>query len=127
MKMVLKKRKSDVNKHGFVEEDTKSNGDQESVAAQTTDSMECEDESDGNSDESINDGNDDDETSKPRTASESSDVKTGAKKKRGIIYISSIPKYMNVTILREMLSQYAKLNRIFLQPRNQDGKFELFR
>lgn len=38
------------------------------------------------------------------------------KKKRGIIYISSIPKYMNVTILREMLSQYAKIGRIFLQP-----------
>ncbi|XP_031627023.1 pre-rRNA-processing protein esf2-like [Contarinia nasturtii] len=38
------------------------------------------------------------------------------KKKRGIIYISSIPKYMNVTILREMLGEYAKIGRVFLQP-----------
>lgn len=46
------------------------------------------------------------------------------KKKRGIIYISSIPKYMNVTILREMLGQYAKIGRIFLQPGKLSG--ELF-
>lgn len=38
------------------------------------------------------------------------------KKKRGIIYLSSIPKYMNVTILREMLSEYAKIGRIYLEP-----------
>lgn len=46
------------------------------------------------------------------------------KRKRGIIYISSIPKYMNVTILREMLSEYAKIGRIFLQPGKLTG--ELF-
>lgn len=46
------------------------------------------------------------------------------KKKRGILYLSSIPKYMNVTILREMLSQYAKIGRIFLQPGKLSG--ELF-
>lgn len=44
------------------------------------------------------------------------------KKKRGIIYISSIPKYMNVTILREMLSEYAKIGRIFLQPGKLSGE-----
>lgn len=44
------------------------------------------------------------------------------KKKRGIIYISSIPKYMNVTILREMLSQHAKIGRIFLQPGKLSGE-----
>lgn len=47
------------------------------------------------------------------------------KKKRGIIYISSIPKYMNVTILREMLSQYAKIGRIFLQPGKLSGELIL--
>lgn len=46
------------------------------------------------------------------------------KKKRGIIYLSSIPKYMNVTILREMLSQYAKIGRIFLQPGKLSGEFQ---
>lgn len=44
------------------------------------------------------------------------------KKKRGIIYISSIPKFMNVTILREMLSQHAKIGRIFLQPGKLSGE-----
>lgn len=51
-----------------------------------------------------------------------SDEKPLKKKKRGIIYISSIPKYMNVTILREMLSQYAKIGRIFLQPGKLSSK-----
>lgn len=45
------------------------------------------------------------------------------KKKRGIIYISTIPKHMNVTILREMLGQHAKLGRIFLQPGKLTSKF----
>lgn len=52
------------------------------------------------------------------------DEKQAKKKKRGIIYISSIPKYMNVTILREMLSQYAKIGRIFLQPGKLSGEFK---
>lgn len=46
------------------------------------------------------------------------------KKKRGIVYISSIPKYMNVTILREKLSEYAKIGRIFLQPSKLSSKFK---
>lgn len=50
------------------------------------------------------------------------DERPPKKKKRGIIYISSIPKYMNVTILREMLSQYAKICRIFLQPGKLSGE-----
>lgn len=51
--------------------------------------------------------------------------KPAKKKKRGIIYISSIPKYMNVTILREMLSQYAKIGRIFLQPGKLSSKLKI--
>lgn len=49
------------------------------------------------------------------STSEETSVKA-KKKKRGIIYLSTIPKHMNVTILREMLSQYATVGRIFLQP-----------
>lgn len=60
---------------------------------------------------------DDDENDAEAGPSGSESAEASAKKKkRGIIYISSIPKYMNVTILREMLSQYAKIGRIFLQP-----------
>lgn len=51
------------------------------------------------------------------------DDKPEKKKKRGIIYLSSIPKYMNVTILREMLGSYAKIGRIFLQPGKLSRKF----
>lgn len=47
---------------------------------------------------------------------------TSKKKKRGIVFIPSIPKYMNVTILREMLSEYAKIGRIFLQPGKLTGE-----
>uniref|UniRef100_A0A8D8NXN4 Activator of basal transcription 1 n=1 Tax=Culex pipiens TaxID=7175 RepID=A0A8D8NXN4_CULPI len=43
------------------------------------------------------------------------------KKKPGIIYISSIPKHMNVTILRELLEPYGDVGRIYLQPERKDG------
>lgn len=36
-------------------------------------------------------------------------------KKRGIIYLSTIPKYMNVSMLREMFSEYGKVGRVYLQ------------
>lgn len=51
-----------------------------------------------------------------------SEAKPPKKRKRGIIYISSIPKHMSVMILREMLNQYAKIDRIFLQPGKVPGK-----
>ncbi|XP_035772976.1 activator of basal transcription 1-like [Anopheles albimanus] len=34
----------------------------------------------------------------------------------GIIYISSVPKHMNVTILRELLDPYGEVGRIYMQP-----------
>lgn len=75
-----------------------------------------------NNDEEMNEENEseiDDEEAGPSGAGE----KPEKKKKRGIIYISSIPKYMNVTILREMLGEYAKIGRVFLQPGKLSGKF----
>lgn len=39
--------------------------------------------------------------------------KTG---KRGIIYLSTIPPYMNVTKVREIFSQFGEVGRIYLQP-----------
>lgn len=45
-----------------------------------------------------------------------SEVMTVPKRKKGIIYISSIPKYMNVTKLRELLSEYGDIGKVFLQP-----------
>ncbi|XP_060517714.1 uncharacterized protein LOC132696737 [Cylas formicarius] len=35
--------------------------------------------------------------------------------KRGIIYLSTIPPYMNVTKIREIFSEFGKLGRVYLQ------------
>ncbi|XP_062139907.1 uncharacterized protein LOC133848380 [Drosophila sulfurigaster albostrigata] len=43
------------------------------------------------------------------------------KRKKGIIYISNIPKHMNVTRMREILSDFGKVGRIYLQPEKQPG------
>lgn len=67
------------------------------------------------------------ENDEPTAGPSGLDNKPAKKKKRGIIYISSIPKYMNVTILREMLSQYAKIGRIFLQPGKLTGRCCIFK
>ncbi|KYN28719.1 PREDICTED: activator of basal transcription 1-like [Trachymyrmex cornetzi] len=42
-------------------------------------------------------------------------VKNGKSVKRGIIYLSTIPKYMNITMIREMFSAYGKVGRVYLQ------------
>lgn len=46
------------------------------------------------------------------------------KKKRGIIYLSTIPKHMTVSIARDMFNQYADVGRMYFQPstRSDDGK-----
>ncbi|KAL5275590.1 ABT1 family protein [Megaselia abdita] len=36
--------------------------------------------------------------------------------KKGIIYVSNLPKHMNVTRIRETLEPYGDLGRVFLQP-----------
>lgn len=42
------------------------------------------------------------------------------KRKRGIIYLSTIPPYMNVTKVREIFGQYGELGRVFLQLEDKD-------
>lgn len=42
-------------------------------------------------------------------------VKHDKKAKRGIIYLSTIPKYMNVTMIREIFSAYGEVDRVYLQ------------
>ncbi|XP_050527941.1 uncharacterized protein LOC126898034 [Daktulosphaira vitifoliae] len=36
--------------------------------------------------------------------------------KKGIVYLSTIPKYMNVTKIKELLEEYGNIGRVFLQP-----------
>ncbi|XP_031787202.1 activator of basal transcription 1 [Nasonia vitripennis] len=42
-------------------------------------------------------------------------AKPEKKKKRGIIYLSTIPRYMNVTKIREIFSAYGEIGRVYLQ------------
>lgn len=53
---------------------------------------------------------DDDETPKEKRAK-----LTEKKHKSGIIYLSRIPRFMNVKILKERLSKFGEVGRIFLQ------------
>ncbi|XP_063706324.1 activator of basal transcription 1-like, partial [Culicoides brevitarsis] len=61
------------------------------------------------------------QSAEEETNNEPEVVKKEKKRKPGIIYISSIPKYMNVTLLREHLEPFGDLGRVFLQP---DKKFQ---
>ncbi|XP_014607159.1 PREDICTED: activator of basal transcription 1 isoform X1 [Polistes canadensis] len=49
------------------------------------------------------------------------EVKSVKKKKSGIIYLSSIPKYMNIITVREMFSTYGKVGRVYLQLAENPG------
>ncbi|GLH06870.1 Activator of basal transcription 1 [Gryllus bimaculatus] len=46
---------------------------------------------------------------------EKSKVVEKKKRKPGIVYLSTIPKHMNALCLRELLSQYGELGRVYLQ------------
>lgn len=37
------------------------------------------------------------------------------KAKRGIVYLSNIPKFMNIAKIRELFSVHGKIGRIYLQ------------
>lgn len=37
-------------------------------------------------------------------------------RKRGIIYLSTIPPYMNVAKIREIFGQFGEVGRVYLQP-----------
>lgn len=51
----------------------------------------------------------------------SGEVKPKKKRKKGIIYISNIPKHMNVTRIREILGEFGKIGRVYLQPEKLPG------
>lgn len=49
--------------------------------------------------------------------SEEENSKTPTKKqlKKGIIFLSSLPPYMNVSQIRELFNEYGKVGRVYLQ------------
>ena len=46
------------------------------------------------------------------------DITKKKTRKRGIIYLSTIPPYMNVAKIREIFSQFGDVGRIYLQSSN---------
>ncbi|XP_023013730.2 uncharacterized protein [Leptinotarsa decemlineata] len=57
-------------------------------------------------------------TSEPST----SPVKLKKNPKKGIIYLSSIPPYMNVSLIKEVFSKFGTVGRIYLQLADKDMK-----
>ncbi|GBP54673.1 Pre-rRNA-processing protein esf2 [Eumeta japonica] len=43
-------------------------------------------------------------------------------RKRGIIYLSTIPPYMNVAKIREIFGQFGDIGRVYLQPNGKPGE-----
>lgn len=48
------------------------------------------------------------------------------KRKKGIIYISSIPRHMNVAICRDKMKRFGEVGRLFLQPEHNSRGSKLF-
>ncbi|CAB3240162.1 unnamed protein product [Arctia plantaginis] len=49
-------------------------------------------------------------------------LKTKKTKKRGIVYLSTIPPYMNVAKIREIFSEFGEIGRIYLQSTSKPGE-----
>mgnify|MGYP000869500098 CR=1 FL=1 len=47
--------------------------------------------------------------------------------KKGIIYLSTLPKTMNVTRLREIMENFGEVGRIFLQPQKTGRSHQFVR
>ncbi|XP_034476807.1 pre-rRNA-processing protein esf2-like [Drosophila innubila] len=67
------------------------------------------------------DDDDDDEMDLGNFNASAKTATVAKKRKKGIIYISNIPKHMNVTRLREILGGFGKIGRVYLQPEKQLG------
>jgi ESF2/ABP1 family protein len=89
----------------------------------TVDQSDCEDLKQESESEGIEDLLEEDDDDQPGT-SKSLKLKGKQKKKgkKGIIYISSIPKHMNVAICREFLERFGDVGRVFLQPDSKGSK-----
>jgi len=79
--------------------------------------MDCKDTNESNEDTRTTDcdtENESTETQK-KIIKMTNVMKPDKKVKRGIIYLSTIPKYMNITMIREIFSAYGKVGRVYLQ------------
>ncbi|XP_037937728.1 activator of basal transcription 1-like [Teleopsis dalmanni] len=85
-----------------------------------TDVLSMEDQPMNGNDDKNDDDDDDDDDEMDLGNLE----KPKKKRKKGIVYISNIPKYMNVTRMREILGEYGKIGRVYLQPEKTPGWYK---
>lgn len=104
-------------------EENKSEDDNESIQENNQDE-EGEDMEEGNNSDDdfyqLDPDEANDNEHKPSTSNSSKKQKKPRKK--GIIYIGSIPPHMNVAICRELMEQFGEVGRIFLQPDRKGSK-----
>lgn len=84
-----------------------------------------ENESNHSEEEVVEENNDSDFELEPEPAEEEANdkqKKSLKKRKKGIIYIGSIPQHMNVAICRDMMEKFGEVGRIFLQPDKKGSK-----
>lgn len=105
---------------------------EESIESEPVENSTADEENDSSmTEEQVDDGtglanespveNDDDDEMDLDGLRKSGEVKPKKKRKKGIIYISNIPKHMNVTRVREILGEYGKIGRVYLQPEKLPG------
>uniref|UniRef100_A0A336MAR9 Activator of basal transcription 1 n=1 Tax=Culicoides sonorensis TaxID=179676 RepID=A0A336MAR9_CULSO len=119
--ILLVKPESDQSEHSEEEIETEDVEDKSQTLSENEDDQDekvLSDADDDDENEDVNEENSEKQEVNGKTPKENG--KSQKKRKPGIIYISSIPKHMNVTLIREYLSPFGDLGRVFLQP---DKKF----
>ncbi|XP_053666003.1 uncharacterized protein LOC128715144 [Anopheles marshallii] len=112
--------------------DEEENAEESDSAPQETD----EDNNDAHKEDSTQNNSGDEDDTGNRTPSKKQTIIGGkvhrvtpilkkTKRKAGVVYICSIPKHMNVTILRTLLEPFGEIGRIYLQAFRKDGKVRL--
>lgn len=98
--------------------------DEEVIEKQKDEEQEAEEQEDEENEVDEQEENDKEENNAltKKTQMMKNQEKPRKKKKKGIIYLSTIPKHMTVTIAREILGQYADIGRVFLQPITKPGE-----
>ncbi|XP_013101556.2 uncharacterized protein LOC106083213 [Stomoxys calcitrans] len=124
MSVKLKKQKK-IKKQSITKQETASD-EVEMSDAEIEQQEENQEEDDGTglAHESSNENegeHDDDDDEMDLANFQTSDNKPKKKRKKGIIYISNIPKHMNVTRIREFLGEYGNIGRVYLQPEKLPG------
>lgn len=89
------------------------------TADEAVENSDVEKEIDNSDDEDDISGAEEESVEKVETKPKKSKKKL---KEAGIIYLSRIPAYMSVKVIREMLGHYGEIGRLFLQPNEKASK-----